>query len=446
MFSNYIKLAWRVLARRKFFTFISLFGISFTLGILMTLISFLQSELGSSAPLTHIDDIVTVRQITMETSYFDTLTIVDTIIENGAAVYDTTYEYKSAGSSMSQSSFSKNIIQSYLSDIPSARKVTMFNGGSTYDLYVNGVKLSLQVMMADANYWEAFDHPMLEGRAFDENDVESEAQVIVISTLTSEKYFGRKNNVVDEEIEIDGRVYRVIGLFEHKGKIMPFVSPDAVAPYTTAGISQYEDFYFGSYRLVYLRKPGADLETLKEEIREQANIIPLDHPDNEGNFTTVKLRPATYNEMYAQGVYYQQEPEKSHSVMRWVLISLLLFFTILPTLNLINLNVSRVMDRSSEIGVRKAFGAHQGNIITQFITENIVQTILGGIIGFGIAWVLISIINNGGYLGKSILTFNFKFFLYSFIATLIFGVLSGFLPALKMSRLPIVNALKENKL
>jgi len=53
MLSNYIKLAWRVLGRKKFFTFISLFGISFTLGILMVILSFLQGELGTDAPLAH---------------------------------------------------------------------------------------------------------------------------------------------------------------------------------------------------------------------------------------------------------------------------------------------------------------------------------------------------------------------------------------------------------
>ena len=446
MFSNYIKLAWRVLGRRKFFTFISLFGISFTLGILMTLISFLQTEMGDSAPLTHIDDIVTLRQITMERNYFDTLTIVDTIMESGVAVYDTTFEYKDAGSSISQSSFSRDVIKAHMMDIPSARTMTMFNGGNTYNLYVNGVKLTMQVMMADANYWKAFDHPMIEGRPFDENDVDAASQVIVISTRTAEEYFGRDNNVIDEEIKLDDKTYKVIGLYKNKAKIMPFVSPDAVAPFTTEGANQFEDFYFGSYRLVYLKKPGADLATLKREIKDRANIIPLDHPDNEGDYTMIKLRPATYNEMYAQGVYYQEEPEKSYGTMKWVLISLLLFFTILPTLNLINLNVSRIMDRSSEIGVRKAFGAHQGNIITQFVLENVVQTILGGIIGLVIAWGLITLINEGGYLGKSILELNFKFFLYSFIVTLIFGILSGLLPALKMSRLQIVKALKENKL
>ena len=115
--------------------------------------------------------------------------------------------------------------------------------------------------------------------------------------------------------------------------------------------------------------------------------------------------------------------------MKWVLFSLLAFFILLPTLNLINLNVSRIMDRSSEIGVRKAFGAHQGNILTQFVVENIVQTLIGGLIGLGLALLVINAINTGGALGDSTLRLSPKFFIYSFVITLIFGILSGLLPA-----------------
>lgn len=117
----------------------------------------------------------------------------------------------------------------------------------------------------------------------------------------------------------------------------------------------------------------------------------------------------------------------------------------LPTLNLINLNVSRIMERSSEIGVRKAFGATQSNILGQFIVENIVQTILGGLLGMGLAMIMIKMINDAGLLGDIILKVNYKFYVYSLIICLIFGLLSGLLPAYRMSKLHVVNALKQTK-
>ncbi len=447
MLSNYLKLAWRLLSRRKFFTFISLFGISFTLGILMVALAFLQSELGTNTPLSNKDDFVYVEQLRLQRTYFDTITIIDTLFESGVEVFDTTYEFKESGSGATQTEMSNNIVDTYLTGMESAADMTMFNASNYHDVYVEGVKVSLNMLMSDERYWSVFDHKLTEGRVFDKAEVESASNVIVISTETAQNYFGREENVVDEEMFIDGKTFKVIGLYPHKGKILPFVSPDAVSPFTTMDLSLIDNFYFGPFEVMYIAKEGAT-DKLKSEINHAGTLVPIDHPDNEYDFKEAVFRPTTYDEMYAAGVLNvsNDEAEKSLSTMKMILLGLFLFFTILPTLNLINLNVSRIMDRSSEIGVRKAFGAHQGNIITQFIVENIVQTILGGLIGFGIAWILISIINQGGYLGDSVLLFSTKFFIYSFIITLIFGVLSGFLPAYRMSRLQIVNALKENKL
>ena len=124
----------------------------------------------------------------------------------------------------------------------------------------------------------------------------------------------------------------------------------------------------------------------------------------------------------------------------------IVLFFLLPTLNLINLNVSRIMERSSEIGVRKAFGASSKTILFQFVFENIILTIIGGIIGFTLALILIYVINDSQVLEDTILNFNFKVFIYSLLICLFFGILSGLIPAWRMSKVHIVNALKQNQL
>ena len=129
----------------------------------------------------------------------------------------------------------------------SASNMTMFNSSNYHDVYVNGVKLSLLLLLSDANYWSVFDHKLIEGRIYDEQEVKNGAQVIVISTETALNYFGRKNNVVNEEMTIDGKTFKVIGLYPHKGKIIPHVSPDAVSPYTTMDLSQVDNYYFGPF-------------------------------------------------------------------------------------------------------------------------------------------------------------------------------------------------------
>ena len=448
MILNYIKLAWRVLGRRKFFTFITLFGISFTLGILMVFLSFLQSELGTSAPLKYKDDFVCVEQVQLIRMITDTIPVVDSTLQNGTMVYDTvSYDYKERSSGQSNSEINCQLAEKYLRNLPSAKEVTIFNSSYTNDVFVNGVKVTIQTLMGDPSYWKVFNHKILEGRTIDQNDMDNASNVIVISTKTASEYFGVTSGVVDREIKMDGKTFKVIGLYPDNAKVVSYVSPDAVVPYTIYNMDNQDSYYFGPFGAILIKADGVSAQKLKDEIYHAASTIPIDHPDNQWKMNKVNFRPvSTYNETYARAIYYEDKAEDSYEIIWYVVTGLLLFFILLPTLNLINLNVSRIMDRSSEIGVRKAFGAHQGNIVIQFITENILQTFIGGILGLGLAYLLITLINNGGFLGDAVLRLNTKFFIYSFIGTLLFGILSGFLPALKMSKLQIVNALKENKI
>ena len=446
MIRNYIKLAWRLLGRKKFFTFISLFGISFTLGLLMVIFSFLQGELGTDAPMGNKDDFVIIETLRLQKINYDTIPVIDTLLHEGIAVYDTTFEYKRRGSMRWNSSMNNDIGEQFLRNLPSSDNETIFSSDNEYDVYVNGIKLSLNTLYSDANYWEVFNHEIIAGRAFDKTDVDQVAKVALISTTTAKNYFGSIENVIDQEIEMDGKNYKIIGLYPDRSKIIPYVSPDIVIPYTNMLLNTQDSYYHGFFSILFQKKGKVDAQVLKDEITHAATLIPLDHPSKPPGYNEIIFLSKTYNEMFANGIYNDEDPAEGYKIMKIVLFGLLGFFIILPTLNLINLNVSRILERSSEIGVRKAFGAHQGNIITQFIVENILQTIIGGIIGLGIAIFLISLINKSGFLGATTMTFNGRFFLYSFVITILFGIISGFLPAYRMSKLNIVNALKENKI
>jgi putative ABC transport system permease protein len=117
---------------------------------------------------------------------------------------------------------------------------------------------------------------------------------------------------------------------------------------------------------------------------------------------------------------------------------------LLPTINLVNINISRIMERSSEIGVRKAFGASSGTLVFQFITENIILTLLGGFIGLVLSFLIIHFINTGNLVSNAQLSINFTVLFYSVLACLVFGLFSGVYPAWRMSRLRVVNALKAH--
>ena len=102
------------------------------------------------------------------------------------------------------------------------------------------------------------------------------------------------------------------------------------------------------------------------------------------------------------------------------------------------------MERSSEIGVRKAFGASSRTLVFQFIVENVILTFLGGVIGIVLSLIVLAIFNNSGVLPNANLSMNLNVLMYSVVTCLAFGFLSGIYPAWRMSKMQVVNALKAS--
>jgi putative ABC transport system permease protein len=110
--------------------------------------------------------------------------------------------------------------------------------------------------------------------------------------------------------------------------------------------------------------------------------------------------------------------------------------------NLVNINISRIMERASEIGVRKAFGAPARTLVGQFLVENVLLTILGGLIGLVMTFLVIRALNVSGILRYAEFGINARVFGYGMLIALVFGLVSGVYPAWRMSRLNPVDALK----
>jgi putative ABC transport system permease protein len=132
------------------------------------------------------------------------------------------------------------------------------------------------------------------------------------------------------------------------------------------------------------------------------------------------------------------------SPLFYAVIALFMFlFMSLPAINLVNLNVSRMMERASEIGVRKAFGAPVRTLMGQFVIENLFITAIGGAIALVLSALVVSFINRSGWIVKADLTINLNVFAASVLICLAFGIMSGLLPALRMARVSIAQALKN---
>jgi putative ABC transport system permease protein len=119
-----------------------------------------------------------------------------------------------------------------------------------------------------------------------------------------------------------------------------------------------------------------------------------------------------------------------------------LLFMLIPALNLINLNVSRIMERASEIGVRRACGASAKQLVIQFTIENVLIAMIGGILALLLAVLLIAAFNASDIYPYADLRVNWLVAGIAFVLSLVFGLMSGVYPAWRMSKLAPAEALK----
>src|SRR5262245_21845214 len=160
MLKNYLKIAFKVFLRRKFFTFISLFAISFTLVVLMVVTAMLDHIFGPMPPENKRDRTLGVFYAKMSGPHS---------MRNGLAGY--------------------GFLDRYVRNLPRAEKVSVFTTFSTGYSYRNGERIQSWIKYTDGAYWEILEFKFLEGGPFTADDDRNANTVVVINEATRHKFF-----------------------------------------------------------------------------------------------------------------------------------------------------------------------------------------------------------------------------------------------------------------
>ncbi|MGZ3777039.1 MAG: ABC transporter permease [Mucilaginibacter sp.] len=408
MLKNYFKIAIAVLRRRKFFTFISLFGISFTLTILLVLTAFIDKVVGDTYPDKKRDRSLYVSRISQVG--------------------------KDASSSGPVSFY---FLQHYAGSLKTPVSIAISSGFNGTNTYVNNKKIALNFKFTNAAYWDILEYDFLEGKAFNKQQVDNADKVAVISEDMKKEYFGDVPSVVGQYIEADNVKYRVTGVVKNVPITSYMTYSDIYIPYTVAKDGDYKNnkgLQGGYFGILLANSPG-DVDKMHTEYEEMVSRL---HPEEKWA-TKVYSHADTYVKAYVDS----GDERHSGTFIAVTAISIFAFILmILPTLNLVNINITRIMERSSEIGVRKAFGASSRTLVYQFIVENIILTLLGGLIGVILSVIALQVINSAHLIANLELTINFTVLFIGLLVCLVFGLLSGVYPAWRMSKLNVVTALK----
>jgi putative ABC transport system permease protein len=409
MFGNYLKMAWKVLRRRRFFTFVSLFGIGFTLTTLLILVAIADHHLAPSYPEDKLDRMLVLDRMQMR---------------GDRSVWSSSAGYK--------------FIETYARELPGVERMSVLSRSNEVISFNEGRKLTFQSRRTDAEYWRIMDFVFLEGAPFSAEDNRNANRVAVISDSARRRFFGDDPGL-GKTIELDGNDFRVCGVV----KDVPYFRLNAAAeiwmPLLTETTAGFRDALIGGFNVIYLVESGVPFKTVQDAFRERLNRV--EFPDPERYHTMAGL-PMTRLEAISSMVLDRDPGEPAPR--RLILFSILavLAFMALPAINLVNINLSRIYERSGEIGVRKAFGAASRDLVTQFVVENVVLCLLGGVIGLIGAFLILQVAAHLPQTPFMTFQLNWRIFVAGLFLATVFGLLSGVWPAWKMSRQHPVDALK----
>ena len=288
-------------------------------------------------------------------------------------------------------------------------------------------------------FGKLLQYQFLEGKPYSQQQIDNGERVAVISEETKKNYFGDIRAVTGKYIEADNVKYRVTGVVKNVPVTMMVSSGDLFVPYTVSKTDYRNTNLSGNYNAVILADSRSDIPKIKAEY---ASVVSKVKPDNEG-YDLFSSSADQYLAIFTREIAGNDNDSGVATIIT-ITIAAVLFFMLLPTLNLVNINISRIMERSSEIGVRKAFGASSMTLVYQFMVENIILTFFGSLIGIILAFIILQVINNSDLIPNLHLTINLTVLFYGLAACLVFGLLSGVYPAWRMSRLQVVDALKSS--
>jgi putative ABC transport system permease protein len=278
---------------------------------------------------------------------------------------------------------------------------------------------------------EMFDLQTDQGQFFTDDDVKGRSDVVVLGSKTKTELFG-DSPAVGEKIKLKGKTFRVIGTLPQKGQASLFNFDEmALIPYTTAQQYLFGIKYFN--RLIVQSKTEAGInsviEDIKSTLRDNHSIT---DPSKDDFYITSQADIVGRLNVIT-------------SILTLLLTSVAAISLLVGGIGIMNIMLVSVTERTKEIGLRKAIGATGTDIMSQFLAEAILLTMLGGAIGIllgaSLSWLVAFGFKNFGHLNWD--------FVFPFSAALLglgvagsIGLVFGLYPARQASQKSPIEALR----
>lgn len=314
-----------------------------------------------------------------------------------------------------------------------------------------GEKMSCDVIQADDVFWKVFQFQFVSGKPFDKADFDADATKAVVSEDVARRLFGT-TDVVGRTFLLNHADYTICGVVRSVSNLAKYAYAQVWIPMTSVNRTTTAwgpDGLMGVVTVSILARSSDDFPAIRQEADKLRREYMTGYPEWEMLY---REQPDTYFE--ASQRYSANNPARVKEAIRQYVITLIILL-IVPAVNLSGLTLSRMRKRLSEIGVRKAFGAPRSQLMMQVLSENMLYSLMGGILGLGLSFLasfglsdmlFSSSASEGGVELWTVcvdLMLDPVVFLLAFLFCFILNLLSAAIPAWRVTRTNIVSAINE---
>ena len=350
------------------------------------------------------------------------------------------------------SSCSPAFMKRCVEGVPGVEACTAFSpvSDALVSLSDGGNRIKADVSNVDPAYWQVFRFDFLSGTGLTEADWGGSRQSVVLCASVARHLFGT-TDAVGQYILLNRQEARVAGVV----KDVSLTAKDAYAQVWTLYSKEDQtakdlNDYATYMHVAILAHSKADFPQIREGIAKR--LADLNAGLGEWQLTIMDQPDDIV--AHVNHIWSNVGPDMSMIYLQYVLA--LVIILLVPSLNLCGLSSSRMQQRTSELGVRKAFGATRGVLIRQMLNENLVLSVAGGIVGLVLSYVSVYVLRgwlftnsqNVGSSGEFSLSMGTLFsptvFVLAFLFCVLINLLSAWLPAWMATRRNIVEALYDH--